>query len=68
MAKKVKVLYCPKCGRKTVHKLAATEHPMVECTFLRAFWAIGSLGLSEILRTNYYQCSVCGYVQTIELL
>ena len=68
MAKKTKVLYCPHCGRKTVHNLVGKEHVADDCWCIRALWGLGSLGLSELLQTKYYQCSVCKNIKEIEPL
>ena len=69
MGKKAKVKYCNKCRKKTVHKFVAKEHVIEDCCILRAFWAVGSLGLSEALcKTEYYKCEECGNIIEISPL
>ena len=57
---KMKVKYCSKCRKQTVHNLICKEHIMDDLKLLRVIWAIGSLGLSELVgSTSYYQCQKC---------
>lgn len=66
MAKK-KVKYCFHCGRSTVHNFICEEHIVEDVPLLRAIWAVGSLGLSELVgKTKHYQCSRCGRLVEID--
>lgn len=66
MGKKTKVLHCSNCKRKTVHNLVGTEHVAEECWCIRALWGISTLGMSELLKKKYYQCSVCKRIEEVE--
>lgn len=55
-----KVLRCNKCKKKTVHKLVGSESEYAG-GLGRAFLAVASLGLSEVVAVNrYYECTKCG--------
>lgn len=57
------VAYCPKCKRKTRHRI-------INCTtnaFERTFFAVFTLGFSEIAGHEYNcECVNCGHIKEIE--
>ena len=57
MAKK-KAIYCRECGKTTVHKKISAEMQGAE----RAFFALFTVGFSEMIMEHDWQCEKCGEI------
>lgn len=57
MAKK-KAIYCRECGKTTVHRKISAEMQGVE----RAFFALLTVGFSEMIMEHDWQCEKCGEI------
>lgn len=57
-----KKLYCWCCGCKTIHRYTGTE-TLYDTPGMRAFSAILTFGLTEILAEPLWECSECGEIR-----
>ena len=60
---KVDKLWCEKCCERTLHNYVGSRSDYEDCGIARGILAVMSLGISEIQRDKYWQCSKCGEIR-----
>lgn len=60
-----RVIYCNKCGKRTVHEFISRDCPGQGTSIFRPLLAVASFGISEVSTYKYYQCENCKHLKKV---